>query len=512
MTSSARLAARWAALAMFAGLAFWNLDAWPRLWFDEGVHLHVPKALVLFGVYADYSSEGFRHYGPTMSVGPTVMLPIAAAFHLFGIDLFVARTVSVLYLVAAVACYFVFAARLGGERLAWVATALLVSSVGVDVLYLGRQVLGEVPAFAFVMGGLICWHAAWERPAVGRLVAAGVLFGLAVVTKYQFLLLLAPGLVGAWLVNRVWHRVLPDRVFLWPLVIAMAVFGTWMATAVLALGPSTVAENLALMRRATRGAALGFSTDNVGRAASTLFSFSLYGALLLPAVIHAAVRGLDRSMREFRWTALLCLIVPALGWFLLASIGWRRYAFAAVALAGLLVARLLADLTGGFRWPLPAGGGEARRRAAVAAAAWALLVSVVSLPLAQRSASIVRPPESFWRAAAAYLEAHVPHDALVETWEPELGFLTNHRYHYPPSALLIDAVAHRFGGGPSPGDVYDFTSNGLPDYVINGEFGTWVGVYPEVRLREAYDLLVAIGPYAIYQRRPSGDNGRSPPR
>ncbi len=56
---------------------FYNLTAYPRPWFDEGSHLHVPKTFVRFGVYADYSSEGFRYYGPTIGVGPTVMLPLA---------------------------------------------------------------------------------------------------------------------------------------------------------------------------------------------------------------------------------------------------------------------------------------------------------------------------------------------------------------------------------------------------------------------------------------------------
>ncbi|MEZ4641085.1 MAG: hypothetical protein R2856_40025, partial [Caldilineaceae bacterium] len=59
----------WAALALFsvavvAFLAFYNLTDYPRTWFDEGSHLHVPKALVTMGVYADYSSEGLRHFGP----------------------------------------------------------------------------------------------------------------------------------------------------------------------------------------------------------------------------------------------------------------------------------------------------------------------------------------------------------------------------------------------------------------------------------------------------------------
>src|SRR5260221_12832379 len=95
-----------ASLAFVLFLVFYNLANYPLTWFDEGSHLHVPKTLILHGVYADFSSEGFRYYGPTVGVGPTVMLPIAAVFWAFGIGLLQARVVMALYLVAAIYVYF----------------------------------------------------------------------------------------------------------------------------------------------------------------------------------------------------------------------------------------------------------------------------------------------------------------------------------------------------------------------------------------------------------------------
>src|SRR5437763_16215386 len=82
-----------ASIAVVLFLAFYNLPNYPLTWFDEGSHLHVPKTLILRGVYADYSSDGFRYYGPTVGVGPTVMLPIAASVWAFGIGLLQARLV-----------------------------------------------------------------------------------------------------------------------------------------------------------------------------------------------------------------------------------------------------------------------------------------------------------------------------------------------------------------------------------------------------------------------------------
>src|SRR5262245_7615935 len=64
-----------AVVAIVGALLFAHLGDVPRTWFDEGSHLHVPKTLVQTGHYADRSSEGLRAFGPTIGIGPTVMLP-----------------------------------------------------------------------------------------------------------------------------------------------------------------------------------------------------------------------------------------------------------------------------------------------------------------------------------------------------------------------------------------------------------------------------------------------------
>jgi hypothetical protein len=76
---------------------------------------------------------------------------------------------------------------LDGQRLAWVATALLITSQGVSLLEYGRRVLEEVP-------GLTLWFTAWEKARWWRLVLVGLLLGLATVTKNPCLLVLAPTL------------------------------------------------------------------------------------------------------------------------------------------------------------------------------------------------------------------------------------------------------------------------------------------------------------------------------
>jgi 4-amino-4-deoxy-L-arabinose transferase-like glycosyltransferase len=116
----------WAIIVVF--LATYHLDSYPTTWFDEGSHLHVPKTLVEYGVYADISSEGFRYFGPTIGVGPMVMLPIALAFKLSGIGLLQARLVMALYLLAATGLFFAVTRHLYGVTVAFLASVLLITT------------------------------------------------------------------------------------------------------------------------------------------------------------------------------------------------------------------------------------------------------------------------------------------------------------------------------------------------------------------------------------------------
>ena len=50
------------AITLVLFLSVYNLPRYPLTWFDEGSHVHVPKALVRLGMYADVSSEGYRYF------------------------------------------------------------------------------------------------------------------------------------------------------------------------------------------------------------------------------------------------------------------------------------------------------------------------------------------------------------------------------------------------------------------------------------------------------------------
>jgi 4-amino-4-deoxy-L-arabinose transferase-like glycosyltransferase len=489
------------ALAVYF-LVFHNLTRFPAPWFDEGSHLHVPKTLAQYGVYADISSEGFRYYGPTIGVGPTVMLPIAGVFKLFGIGLLQARIVMALYLLAAIFVFYRLVEHLTGKLTAWIALALLLSSRSVLILEYGRQLLGEVPGFFFILLALYLWFSTWNENNWKRLSLIGLLFGLAMITKYQYLLFLAPTLILSWLLDILYYKTASHRYFLIPGIIAAGSFGIWQLLTLQYLGPSTALENFALLQASAEGAAFNFNLAQLDANFGELTSRAVYMGALIPAMIYGFFVSLSRTRDGQKWSVIFLLIAFNLVWYVVASIGWIRYAFLGLTLSTIFIAHLFSEITDGFNFDWSTGWFrslfEMKNALKFAVTLW--LVAIVTLPMAKTVLEIAAPGPAYAQQMAAYLDKNIPMESVVETWDPEMGFLTDHNYHYPPNALLAVAVDQVYYGGEPVQNRYDFVQAEHPEYLLVGEFSKWTELYSLKELQENYELLQTFGDYDLYQR------------
>ena len=100
----------------------------------------------------------------------------------------------------------------------------------------------------------------------------------------------------------------------------------------------------------------------------------------------------------------------------------------------------------------------------------------------------------------AYLNAHIPPTAVIETWEPEMGFLTDHNYHFPPQGLLAMAVDQVYYGGAPVQEKYNYLQTESPEYVLVGEFSKWTQIYPSDLLQNKYHIVQSFGDYDLLQR------------
>ena len=483
-------------------LVFHNLTRYPAPWFDEGSHLHVPKTLVTHGVYADISSEGFRYYGPTVGVGPTVMLPIAGMFKLFGIGLLQARIVMALYLLAAVYVFYRLVEHLSGKLVAWIAVILMVSSRSVLLLEYGRQVLGEVPGIFFLFLAMYLWFSKWDENDWKRLSLIGLFFGLAMITKYQYLLFIAPTLILSWFLDIFYYKTSSHRNFLIPGIVAAGSFGIWQLLTLQYLGPSTAMENLALLRATAGGAAFNFNLSQLGDNFGELTSRAAYLGALIPALIFGFFASLPRTRDSQKWSVVFLLAAVNLFWYVVASIGWIRYAFIGLTLSSIFIAKLFAEITDGFKFDLSAGLFrslfERKNASSFAVALW--LFVIIMLPMGKTALDILFPGPAYAQEMADYLDENIAEDAIIETWDPEMGFLSDRNFHYPPNELLAVAVDQvNYGGEPVQGQ-YDFVQTNNPEYIVAGEFSKWTEIYSVDQLRDKYHHVHTVGNYDLYER------------
>ncbi len=430
----------------------------------------VPKTLVRLGVYADYDSTGFRYFGPTLGVGPTVLLPIAGVFELAGVGLLQARAVMAIYLVLTVVAFHSLARRLTCDGAALLAAVLLVLAPAVGTLEFGRQVLGEVPALCFLCLGLNVLLSGVETPRLPRLLAAGALLGLAAVTKYQLLGVVALGLGMAWMMSR-WRGAEPLRVFAVPGATALGVFATWQVCLFGYLGPSSFAENVRFVRQAAGGAALAFSAERLSAAVRQLLEPGMLLGAMVPAIAYGTARALRPDDRALGWRLVMGFMLATLSWFVVASIGWRRYAYPGVALACVAAAALLVEGLG-----LHARAGRSEKPALYPGWPQPGLPRWCCCRFPSCSLGSSRRALRMLRSMADLINREVAPGATIAAWEPEMTFLTDHPYRVPPQSLLPVAVAHVWAAGPPPSSQYDFMAGGAPDYVLEGPFAREVSV------------------------------------
>jgi len=468
------------ALLLAGGMLWVNLDGYPRLWFDEGLHLLVARHLARTGEY---------RFGP--AIGPTVFYPVAAAFRLLGVGVWQARWVIAGYALVALALGFALARAIGDSLVGWLSLALWLTSPGLNLLGWGREVLGELPAWAFFLAGLLSLHAGIRSDRLSWTALGGIGLGLAILTKNQFAIVLPAFLVTV-AIDRMYHRQMRFSRALVVFLLMLAVPLVWYVTLRHIGGERLLQRTVEEWQTAPERSIWLGNLQVAFRSARFVLGPRAFLGLGVVGLLCALPWLRRRDAGGVASFLLWSFAVLWLGWYVIFSVGWQRYAFAGLAAAVPFAARLLA-LLWRRAWARRAG-----RPSPLAAriAMSALLAGVILAPWMGRAVALFARSDRTAYQMAAYIEAHVADDALIEAWEPEIAFLTDARYHFPSSRML-DAVsrARALGMDPPP---YDPLAAD-PDYILVGEFGWWTGLYSSDFLQACCRPVKTIGTYVLFE-------------
>ncbi len=374
------------AIAIVCAIAVTRLVLWgwtQQISFDGAMNLEAARSLVeghgYRRMYAD--REAFSHAVQTRA---PYILPAAAVFAVFGVGLWQAQLVNLVYLLAlALVAFFIVRRWTSTPWAALAATVILCTPQIEDV---GLNGYGEVPALVWWLAALpILYRPGDERPAsIGRCLLAGLLIGMAILTKTVLLI----GLVAvlpvlaierwrqrrdAWLVMAGVAAVLagsalPAAVHEAFRALAVADFASWKHW--------LRAEMLAVHQQA--GVHSGF-TDTVSLASKVSTHFGVLvesmgivaPALLVwfglaAAMLVAALRRAARGVRPLLLTLALFASIYFLWWLGITPTqkAWYRRIF-----DGVVVLQLLLVLCGALLW-------QAHRATRVTVAAVAAMLSL----------------------------------------------------------------------------------------------------------------------------------------
>jgi 4-amino-4-deoxy-L-arabinose transferase-like glycosyltransferase len=150
--------------------------------YDGAMNLQVPVNLIEHGQYAtDYPK--FTLFDRKIQTGPTVLVPIAVLFLIFGKSFFVANLVNLAYMLGVLVLSFVVVKRVSNKwfgLLVFIFLPLLPNFFGN-----GLNQLGEIPALFYLLAGVLLLERALAhtKRRYTFLLLAGLALGLAVVTK-----------------------------------------------------------------------------------------------------------------------------------------------------------------------------------------------------------------------------------------------------------------------------------------------------------------------------------------
>jgi hypothetical protein len=511
--SKLRRAAYSAAILFIAFIFLWRLEYYPTPWFDEGATLNVALTYARHNIYAEYSQSGYNFIGPVISTGPTIVLPISFLFRFVEPSILASRLVIVAYGFLTMLALWGVGRLLNGKRVAAAALVLVLFAWGNQMPFIFRNVGGEGPAVGLLLAAL--WF--WLRPqaGVGSAVIAGILFGLSSITKTQFGLFILPSLLVAWGLGIFWYKQRRWWHYVIPGVIAGLIFAGWHYYAYFLLGAGLrdIAVDLASVGTAGGGNYLVLDITNKVQNIFDLTNGLTYGGLFIPALIYAVILGLRRDQRGQSWGMLALFVVMSSIIYVL-SIGWVRVSIPAKMMMSLLVAQLIFELTNGFRpdwqalrqmvsrlWDKAAAAAEVPLAALTQIVVTGLFCIMIAVPSLRVLYYVVRSGSDDPYRVAEYLDANIADDALIETWEKELSFLSDHQFRFPPQVTEAQLHAGINRQGAPVQEVYDFRTYGEPAFVVIGPIARRASIYTPERLAD-YVLVEIIGAYEIYQLVP----------
>ena len=470
-------------------LIFYRLKFYPQPWFDEGIHLLLAKQLA--------SGQGYPF---DTTLGPTIILPVSLSMRIAGIYLLPARIIMSIYLGACIFVFYKLTAFLCCIKTAIIASFFLVISPGVDLLYLGRQMLGEVPALFYFLAATILFFKTLknENKRYNTIISVlvGILFSLSILSKYQLLILL-PAWLLYWLINILYYKKHKNLSFFIPFLTMLSITTIW-----LLFVNQHVPKNAEQTTQFLSRGILNFSFTQFKESIKFLISKEMFWGWYLPGFLLAFIKSVKKSQEGVFWGWLFTISLAWLIWFVLFSVSWPRYAFLISALGSIFVTEIFSELTNGFSFPHKKDiqsllKGKINNGLIINIIILAFLAINLGFETLSQTKLILISGNNESYQISEYVKKHTPENTIIETYEPAICFLADAACHLPPSEIMDASITYIWYKGSPPSEIYKLEEN-LHPYLLTGPFSTWVKLYDQKTIKQYYEFEIKIGEYNFF--------------
>ena len=444
-----------------------------------------------------------------LQASPTVTGSVYLSFRLFGIGVIQARLIGVAFSLLSILLVYYLVRRIYNQSIAlgtlFVMT-FLPAYIELFPIYVGRQVLGEMPALAFLLAGYVCLLFVSHHP-VGAIISATLCWSIALSTKLQVVpfwtcSLLVPMALAVY--KRDWKQV-----WVW----AMPLTGSLLGTRALPVMWEAVLQSKTDIADPISG--LYQVTAAVRSIPSRMFALIVFVLFGIPTLlgISYGIWGVFKSRGKIRCTyteqvkvALLVLASTWFAWFVVFSVGWIRYLFPATFFGSIFVAEMIYEFTSRYSLTYTVQQVLAffRGRGLKREGAGALLVTAIVITSVPRTAIAVYKTyfldaDISARQAATFLNSYTSTGALIESYDSELFFLLNRPYHYPPDQIHVELIRRTFLYEENTRIDYNALAAN-PDYLVVGPHSKQWRLYDDVLHTGAFRLIRSYKRYQIYER------------
>ncbi|MBS4060349.1 MAG: glycosyltransferase family 39 protein [Bacteroidetes bacterium] len=495
---------------IFLGIAFifllWFYPSQiPAPWFDEGWTLATARNWIENGQYARLlNNEPISATG--MAWNFPVTGPIALSFYFFGFGVWQGRLPNSLFTILSIFFIYLLARKMYNEKIAITSILILLLGFPFPLLY-GRQAIGEPAMIFYLLAGYYIFWRHLEKHSIVSFGAGMLLWGLALTSKQQALPFWTLSMVMAVL----FASIRRDTFIFWTTL--SAVSGTLIAWQGMLKFQHLLEKNLPLYGAPMKGllGVTGWAPILELRVEALILIVVLALPILIGLIyalfLERSIGEIEENTRPLFYLRLVywSLISSWLFWFVTLAMPWARYLYPPAFLGSIFIAVLIFKLTDGLNFSRVINSISIMLRKirftteGLKAIFCIILLSYMGSIVINRHSFIFKVPNHDAERIAEYLNQSMPVDAYIETYDSELLFLVQRRFHYPPDQVQVELNKRTFLG-QSVEIQYDPMLFD-PHYIVVGPFSNMWGLYNStVAQRDIWKLIYELPGYKVYER------------